>query len=56
MKQAPLPVKFDKGLAFMFETKYQLKLTVSATKGKHRDQGYLECWRHLPKNFTPDAK
>ncbi|CAM9149794.1 unnamed protein product, partial [Ectocarpus sp. 13 AM-2016] len=44
------------GLAFMFETKYQLKLTVSVTEGKHRDREYLECWRHLPKNFTPDAK
>ncbi|CAB1098589.1 unnamed protein product [Ectocarpus sp. CCAP 1310/34] len=51
----PLPVKFDKGLAFMFETNSQPKLTVSATEGKHRDRGYLECWRHLPKNFTPYA-
>ncbi|CAM9721823.1 unnamed protein product [Ectocarpus sp. 12 AP-2014] len=55
-EKAPLPVKFDKGLAFMFETKYQLKLTVSATEGKHRDREYLGCWRHLLKNFTPHAK
>jgi len=46
------PVKFDAGLAFMFETTLILKLTAYATGAPHRDNAYPTCWRSVPKNFT----
>jgi homogentisate 1,2-dioxygenase len=50
------PEYFDKGLAFMFETKYQLKLSKFSTNGAHRDRDYSKCWSNLPKKFNPAKK
>ena len=51
-----VPTKFDKGLAIMFETKYQLNLSRFATEGSHRDRDYHKCWSNLPKTFKADEK
>ena len=48
------PHFFDKGLAFMFETTYMLKLSQWALNGDHRDKEYYKCWEALPHLFTPD--
>ena len=46
------PVKFDGGLAFMFETSYILKLTNFAATATHRDMEYQTCWDGCQKFFT----
>lgn len=47
------PVKFDGGLAFMFETCYSLNLTEWALQAPHLDSDYEEkCWADLPKVFV----
>lgn len=48
------PQKFDKGLAFMFESAHIFNLTDFALDCEHRDRKYQECWAPLPKVFTPD--
>lgn len=45
------PQKFDKGLAFMFETKCTLKVSEYALKCKERDIDYPKCWDGLIDNF-----
>ena len=50
------PVKFDGGLAFMFETSLLLKLTRFALDAPHRDRDYNDCWAGLPKVFDPTKK
>lgn len=45
------PLKFDSGLAFMFETCYTLKLTDWALSATHLEQDYVDCWSSLPKLF-----
>ena len=45
------PVFFSKGLAFMFESAYMMKLTSFALDGEHRDRKYQECWASLPRHF-----
>ena len=44
-------MKFDSGLAFMFETCYTLKLTDWAMSAPHLEQDYVDCWSALPKLF-----
>lgn len=46
------PVKFDAGLAFMFESTYMLKLTDNALGASWRDKQYHQCWDDLPKHFN----
>lgn len=46
-----VPVYYDEGLAFMFETKYILKVSPSAMN-ETVDKNYTECWKHLPKLFN----
>jgi homogentisate 1,2-dioxygenase len=41
------PVRFDGGLAFMFETTCMLELTDYAIMCEHRDLDYAECWSGL---------
>ena len=41
------PEYFDGGLAFIFETCFQLKVSKWALGHKSRDQGYIECWNGL---------
>jgi homogentisate 1,2-dioxygenase len=50
------PVKFDKGLAFMFETCHMLRLTEYASKAPHLDHDYHKCWTALPKKFDPSKR
>eukprot|EP00615_Pteridomonas_danica_P017773 CAMPEP_0114376618 /NCGR_PEP_ID=MMETSP0102-20121206/483_1 /TAXON_ID=38822 ORGANISM="Pteridomonas danica, Strain PT" /NCGR_SAMPLE_ID=MMETSP0102 /ASSEMBLY_ACC=CAM_ASM_000212 /LENGTH=101 /DNA_ID=CAMNT_0001530987 /DNA_START=923 /DNA_END=1228 /DNA_ORIENTATION=+ len=38
------PVKFDAGLAFMFETSSMLKLTKQALESPQLEKDYLKCW------------
>eukprot|EP00952_Eustigmatos_sp_NYUAD-ZCMA_P004926 21599-Eustigmatos_ZCMA.PRE.1 len=45
------PVKFDAGLAFMFETTYMLKVTSYAMSVAHLEKDYVDCWAGLPKMF-----
>ncbi len=55
---APLaPQKFDDSYAFMFETRYPLRLTEYAEQCGELQADYLECWQGLRKRFTgaPDA-
>ena len=44
---------FDGGLAFMFETKYTLKLTSWAASAENRDIEYHKTWASLPRRFDP---
>ncbi len=46
------PVKFDGGLAFMFETCYSLNLTEWALQAPHLESDYEKCWANLPKLFV----
>lgn len=52
---ALVPHKFDKGLAFMFETNVILSLSERAMKAEHRDVDYFKCWQGIPRNFPPPA-
>jgi homogentisate 1,2-dioxygenase len=51
-----VPRKFEGGLAFMFETKYQLKLTEKSVSGEHRQLDYADCWNTLTSHFNPEKK
>jgi homogentisate 1,2-dioxygenase len=46
------PVKFEGGLAFMFETSCLLELTKFAREGVHREVEYAECWSDLNDTFS----
>mmetsp|Transcript_71898 Transcript_71898/g.123529 ORF Transcript_71898/g.123529 Transcript_71898/m.123529 type:complete len:360 (+) Transcript_71898:1-1080(+) len=46
------PVKFEAGLAFMFETSLVLKLTKYAAEAPHLDSEYQSCWSKCPKKFN----
>eukprot|EP00298_Acanthocystis_sp_HF-20_P002373 c12793_g2_i2.p1 GENE.c12793_g2_i2~~c12793_g2_i2.p1 ORF type:complete len:483 (+),score=212.90 c12793_g2_i2:71-1450(+) len=46
------PHYFNSGLAFMFESKFVMKLTKFALEGPHRDHEYYKCWQQLPKRFS----
>lgn len=50
------PHFFDGGLAFMFETKYTLKLTSWAASSENRDVDYHKTWSSLPRRFDPFNK
>ena len=50
------PHFFDKGLAFMFETTYMLKMSEWALEGGHRDRDYYKCWASLPSKFAPNEQ
>ena len=45
------PLKFDGGLAFMFETSLVLRLTRYALESPHRDCDYADCWNGIPDKF-----
>ena len=45
------PTKFDKGLAFMFETSHMLRLTDYAQTADHIDADYWKCWQPLRSQF-----
>jgi homogentisate 1,2-dioxygenase len=46
-----VPRYFDGGLAFMFESCYQLKVSPHALGGPHRQVDYEKCWQSIKKNF-----
>ena len=48
------PQFYDKGLAFMFETCYPLKLSRFARLGLLRQDNYQTCWDGLACNYDPD--
>jgi len=50
------PEYFGAGLAFMFETTLQLKLTPWALAAPHRDAEYRKCWQQLPRVFDPHRR
>jgi homogentisate 1,2-dioxygenase len=39
-------------MAFMFETRYPIKLTDWAANSPHMQAGYQDCWQGLKKNFN----
>lgn len=47
------PVKFDGGLAFMFETSALLRLSNFAADPAHGlvQENYYKCWEGLPRSF-----
>lgn len=46
-----IPVRFDGGLAFMFETSAILKLTPYAIETPTRDREYASCWNGIKGKF-----
>jgi homogentisate 1,2-dioxygenase len=46
------PFYFSEGLAFMFESKYILKVAPAALETSILQEDYLECWQKLPKIFN----
>ncbi|MCP5201493.1 MAG: homogentisate 1,2-dioxygenase [Gammaproteobacteria bacterium] len=53
---APLaPAKLDDTLAFMFETRYPLRLTRWALESPALQDDYRACWQGLRRHFTPPA-
>ena len=46
-----VPTKFEKGLAFMFETNHMLSLTRYALEQASVDQSYSDCWKGLENEF-----
>ena len=46
------PVKLDDTMAFMFETRYPVRLTDWSAGSPQLQTGYSECWQGLGKNFT----
>jgi homogentisate 1,2-dioxygenase len=46
------PEFLDETMAFMFETRYPIKLTNWAANGPHVQAGYQECWQGLEQNFN----
>jgi hypothetical protein len=45
------PEYFDKGLAFMFETMYILKINPEALRTSRLQRSYSQCWGGLPVVF-----
>ena len=52
MSSVRKPNKFDKGLAFMFETNVILNISKQALEAKHRDVNYFKCWEGIPNAFV----
>lgn len=46
------PFYFNEGLAFMFESKFLLKVAPSSLASETLQQEYITCWNKLPKLFT----
>jgi homogentisate 1,2-dioxygenase len=49
------PEYFDGGLAFMFETCFQLRVNPWALDHATNDKDYQQCWEGLPKVFTGEV-
>tara|TARA_B100000780_G_scaffold266713_1_gene223132 strand:+ start:122 stop:709 length:588 start_codon:yes stop_codon:yes gene_type:complete len=47
------PHYFDGGLAFMFETKYTVKLSKWSANSDNLDRDYHKTWASLPRRFDP---
>ncbi len=45
------PHRYENTLAFMFETRYLLRVTRHALEGAQRQRDYRECWQGLKKAF-----
>jgi homogentisate 1,2-dioxygenase len=45
------PVKFNGGLAFMFETTFILSVSQWAMTHEALQKGYYQCWQGLRKTF-----
>merc|ERR1712032_1747813 len=45
------PDFFGAGLAFMFETKYIVKVSAAALKANNLDRDYNKCWSGLKRHF-----
>ena len=51
--EAELEPRFlDNTMAFMFETRYALRLTDWAANGTHIQDNYFQCWQGLTSGFT----
>ena len=46
------PAKLDDTMAFMFETRYPIRLTDWAANSPQIQAGYQDCWADLKKNFN----
>ena len=46
------PAKLDDTMAFMFETRYPIRLTDWAANSPQIQAGYQDCWAGLKKNFN----
>lgn len=52
------PMKLDKTMAFMFETRFPQQLTQYAASSDQKQDDYIDCWNGLEKKFdgTPGVK
>jgi homogentisate 1,2-dioxygenase len=50
------PVKLERTLAFMFETRFRQRVTKYAATSSARQDNYAACWSGLKKHFNPDAR
>ena len=50
------PHFFDGGLAFMFETKYTVRLTDWSANADNIDRDYYKTWASLPRRFDPSNR
>jgi hypothetical protein len=48
------PHFFDGGLAFMFETKYTVRLSKWSNDSENLDRDYHKTWASLPRMFDPN--
>ena len=50
------PQKLEDTLAFMFETRYPVRLTRFALEAPQLQRDYFECWQGLKKHFDPKPR
>ncbi len=48
------PERYEKTMAFMFESNRAFYLSPYAMKSSNLDQDYILCWQNLKKNFKPE--
>jgi homogentisate 1,2-dioxygenase len=54
---APLkPVKLERTLAFMFETRFRQRVTAYAAGLSVLQNDYIDCWNGLKKHFDPSKR
>jgi homogentisate 1,2-dioxygenase len=50
------PVKLERTMAFMFETRFRQRVTKYAADLETRQDDYADCWAGLKKHFDPGRR